>query len=365
VTRTEMRPSVDGGTDVLAVIEGCIGRIILNRPRALNALTLSMVHDIADALTWFLADTRVHAIVLSGAGDRGLCAGGDIRALYSALRDGTDITAQFWRAEYTLNAAIARCPKPFVSIMDGIVMGGGVGVSAHGSHRVATDRMQFAMPEVGIGFVPDVGGTYLLSRAPNEFGTYLALTGETMSAADAIWAGVADVCVPATQIDKLTATLASDIDTSDVAGSVTSIIAGFQVAAGAPARAAHFAQIAQCFTGNSVEDIVDRLQLTGDNFASGTAAQILQKSPTSLKVALHALRRARTLDTLEDCLAMEFRLALRLAAHPNFVEGIRAVVIEKDNAPRWSPSNLSDVQPADVDAFFVNLGHDELWLKLG
>jgi enoyl-CoA hydratase len=364
VNRPETNSFAEDGNDVLAFIDGAIGCIILNRPKALNALTLEMVHNIARALTRFASNPMVHAIVLSGAGDRGLCAGGDIRALYRALRDGQDMPALFWRSEYSLNAAIARCPKPFVSIMDGIVMGGGVGVSAHGSHRVATDRLQFAMPEVGIGFVPDVGGTFLLSRAPNEFGTYLALTGETINAADALYAGVVDKCVPAHRLGELTAALARDIDVRDPSASVTEIIARFQIDAGAPARAAQFAKIARSFAGDNVEDIVDQLQQTGDEFAWATAAKILQKSPTSLKLALASLRRARTLATLEDCLAMEFRMAVRLAANPNFVEGIRAVVIEKDNAPRWSPPNLGDVHPAKVEAYFANLGPDELWPKL-
>ncbi|WP_266998289.1 enoyl-CoA hydratase/isomerase family protein [Streptomyces sp. NBC_00354] len=333
---------------VLLATDGRTGLITLNRPRALNALTHPMVLRIDEALRAWEQDSAVDQVLIRGAGERGLCAGGDIRAIHDDAKAGTAASAGFWRDEYRLNARIARYPKPYVALMDGIVMGGGVGVSAHGSVRVVTERSRVAMPETGIGFVPDVGGTYLLGRAPGLLGTHLALTGTAVGAADALLCGLADHFVPADRLPELTAALAGS-----PAGEVPAHFAGTP----APGElAGQRAWIDRCYAADTVEEIVERLLAEGDPAAKETAETILAKSPTSLKVTLTALRRARGLGSLERVLEQEFRVSCHALRAPDLVEGIRAQVVDKDRNPRWSPPALADVTDADVERFFAPLG---------
>ncbi|MDT8913208.1 enoyl-CoA hydratase/isomerase family protein [Amycolatopsis sp. PS_44_ISF1] len=338
-------------SDVEFVVHSGIGRITLNRPRALNALTHVMVTAIAGHLERWRADPAVRVVVVEGAGERGLCAGGDIRSIYEDARSGGTASLAFWADEYRLNAAIARYPKPYLAIMDGLVMGGGVGVSAHGSHRVVTDRSRVAMPETGIGFVPDVGGTYLLSRAPGGLGLHAGLTGAQLSGADAIHCGLADHYVLADRLPDLFDALATH--TPDAALAL--------VADPPPPSALAEARswIDHCYAADTVEGILDRLRDAGGP-AIAAAKELEGKSPTTLKVTLRALRTAAALPDLEAALTREYRVSHHALTTAELVEGIRAQVIDKDRAPRWSPQALTEVGEDLVDAYFAHLGEDEL-----
>ncbi|MEV7067852.1 enoyl-CoA hydratase/isomerase family protein [Streptomyces collinus] len=340
---------------VLFHTSGRAAHITLNRPRALNALTHTMVRRIDAALTEWERDPAVETVVITGAGERGLCAGGDIRAIHDDARDGDGTaSAGFWRDEYRLNARIARYPKPYVAVMDGIVMGGGVGVSAHGSVRVVTERSRVAMPETGIGFVPDVGGTRLLALAPGESGTHLALTGAQIGAADALSCGLADHYMPAASLPEFLDALAGLPVDKALGGHARTPPQGV--------LAAQRDWIDDCYAADTVEEIVRRLLAHGDPAAKETAETLLAKSPTALKVTLASLRRARTLRSLERVLNQEYRVSCAALDMPDLVEGIRAQVVDKDRRPRWSPKTLDEVTDSDVERFFTPLGECELGL---
>lgn len=342
-----------GAEDVLLARHGRAAHLTLNRPKALNALTHAMVRRIDEALTEWEDDPAVETVVVTGAGERGLCAGGDIRAIHDDARSGGTASADFWRDEYRLNARIARWPKPYVAVMDGIVMGGGVGISAHGSVRIATERSRVAMPETGIGFVPDVGGTYLLSRAPGELGTHLALTGTPVGAADAILCGLADHYIPSPELPRFLAELSNS--------PVREALPRHTHQPPPPGDlAAQREWIDHCYAADTVEEIVDRLLATGIQEAKQTAETILTKSPTSLKVTLRAMRRARELPTLEEVLTQEYRISCAALTSPDLVEGIRAQVIDKDREPRWAPGTLGEVEDGVVEGFFGGGGGREL-----
>ncbi|MGW6944641.1 enoyl-CoA hydratase/isomerase family protein [Streptomyces xanthophaeus] len=335
---------------VLCEIRGRAGVITLNRPRALNALTHAMVRRIDEALTAWEHDRGVQQVLVRGAGERGLCAGGDIRAIHDDAKAGGSASAEFWRDEYRLNARIARYPKPYVALMDGIVMGGGVGISAHGSVRIVTERSRVAMPETGIGFVPDVGGTYLLARAPGELGTHLALTGTAVGAADALLCGLADHFVPSAALAELTDALA--------AAPAHEVLAQYATGPGSGELAARRPWIDACYAADTVEEIVARLLDHGDPAAKEAAGTVLAKSPTALKITLAALRRAAGPGTLEAVLAQEFRVSCHALSLPDLVEGIRAQVVDKDRTPHWSPPSLEAVTQAEVRRFFAPLPED-------
>ncbi len=347
--------------EVLIEVRDGLGLITLNRPRAINALNHPMALTILDALRAWVDDERVRTVVLTGAGERGLCAGGDIVAIHrdakNAVENGGTAGAdspsgRFWRDEYILNALIGRYPKPYVAIMDGIVMGGGVGLSGHAGYRVVTERSMVGMPETGIGFVPDVGGTYLLSHAPGEIGTHVALTAARMSAGDAIAAGFADYFVPAEQIPALLDALRTA--EAEVA------IAKFAQPAPVSAFVVDRDWIDACYAADTVEEIVSRLQSDGRPEAARAAADLLAKSPVALKVTLRSLRNARADANLEQALDREYRVSIAALGTHDLVEGIRAQVIDKDREPRWSPATLAEVTDADVAAYFRELGDHEL-----
>ncbi|WP_431972267.1 enoyl-CoA hydratase/isomerase family protein [Nocardia sp. bgisy134] len=343
-----------------------LGLITLNRPKAINALNHPMALAITDALRAWADDDEVRTVVVTGAGERGLCAGGDIVAIHADARvlndrpatSGTasadSATGVFWRDEYILNALIGRYSKPYVVIMDGIVMGGGVGLSGHGSHRIVTERSKVGMPEVGIGFIPDVGGTYLLSRAPGEIGTHVALTTARMSAGDAIAAGFADYYVPSEHIPALLETLRSE--TAEVA------IAKFATDAPESELLAQRDWIDACYGADTVEEIVARLQAAEAPEATKAASDLLAKSPVALKVTLRSLRAARDLPSLEAVLNEEYRVSIASLVSHDLVEGIRAQVIDKDRNPQWRPATLAEVTDAQVAAYFAELGDKELGL---
>ena len=334
--------------DLIARKEGSAGIIRLNRPKAINAVTLEMFHDIDKALDAFEADPAVAVIVLEGAGERGLCAGGDIRALWEDSKVGGDLGKILWREEYILNARIAKFPKPYVAFMDGIVMGGGVGLSAHSAHRVVTDRTKLAMPEVGLGFFPDVGGTWLLAHSPGEIGTYFGLTGQTMNAV-----------VSSSKLPALREAL-TKVAPGATSADIQKLIESFSTGETAGPVAAQQAKIDALFSHDRMEDIVAALQRDGSDFAQATSKTLNEKSPRGMVVALKLLRLARTARSLEECLMREYRAALEVFSSDDFREGVRAAVIDKDRNPKWSPPRIEDVTPAMVAPYFAEIGADEL-----
>src|SRR6266478_1211923 len=305
--------------DLIARREGSAGIIRLNRPKAINAVTLGMFRDIDKALDRFEADPAVAVIVLEGAGERGLCAGGDIRALYESSKVRGDLGKVLWREEYILNARIAKFPKPYVAFMDGIVMGGGVGLSAHSRHRVVTERTKLAMPEVGLGFFPDVGGTWLLSHAPGEIGTYFGLTGQTMNGPDAVYARFADAVVPSSKLAALREALVNlraGVGSTDVKAAIDRFATGETSGPVAAMRS----QIDRWFAYDGIEDIVAALQRDGSELAQSTMKTLNEKSPRGMVVALKLLRLARESSSLEQCLVREYRAALEVFASDDFRE---------------------------------------------
>lgn len=350
--------SVEEG-DLVVRREGAAGVIRLNRPKAINAMTLEMSIDIDAALHRFEADPEAAVIVLEGAGERGLCAGGDIRGLWESSREGGDLGARFWRQEYVMNARIAKYPKPYVAFMDGLVMGGGVGLSGHASHRVATDRTKLAMPEVGLGFFPDVGGTWLLSRSPGEIGTYFGLTGQTMNGPDAIHAKFADAVVPAAKWPELREAL-TKVRPGVTAADVSKLINGFGTGETAGPVAAKEPVIDALFGFDRMEDIFAALKRDGSEFALATLKMLNEKSPRGMVVTLKLLRLARTASSLEECLVREYRAALEVFRSDDFREGVRAAVIDKDRNPTWSPPRIEDVTPDMLAPYLAEIGADEL-----
>lgn len=336
--------------EVLVRVERGVGFLTLNRPKAINSLTQTMVTALDAALDAWERDDEVRAVVINGAGERGLCAGGDVVALYhSARADGVD-ARRFWFDEYRLNARIGNYPKPYVALMDGIVMGGGVGVSAHGSVRVVTEKSTIAFPEVGIGFIPDVGGTYLLSRAPGLLGIHAALTGAPFSGADAIELGFADHFVPQKDLARFTAMVEAD-------GPEAAVSAYAQEPP--PSQlAAQRGWIDHCYAGETVADIVAALRGHDEGPANEAAGLIATRSPVALAVTLAAVRRAAALGSLEDVLVQEYRVSCSSLKSHDFVEGIRAQLVDKDRNPQWSPSSITEVTDDDVAAYFVRADPD-------
>jgi enoyl-CoA hydratase len=344
-------------SDVILDRRGAAGLLTLNQPAALNAVNRAMVRGLHDALERWRRDDTVSRVIVTAAGGRAFSAGGDLRAIYEAGRDGRQQESlDFWREEYALNAAIRHYPKPYVALIDGIVMGGGVGVSVHGSHRVAGDRFDFAMPEVGIGFFPDVGATWFLPRLPGETGTYFALTGARLKPADAVAAGIATHRVPSARFAELAEALCG----SDP---VDAVLAGF-AGAGEPGAAgdvtARRDAIDRIFAAPGVEDILALLDSEAAGagadaaWATGVAAAISAKAPLSLKIALAQMRRGRHW-SFAECMRAEFRIVSRVVYGHDFYEGIRAVIIDKDNRPRWEPATLAEVTAETVEGHFAPL----------
>ncbi len=345
-------PQPQAAPQVLAGGEGSLRILELNRPEALNALTLEMIRAMAGFLDHYEGAPAAGYVALKGAGPRGLCAGGDIRTLYNSIVAGDGWAETFWAEEYALNARIGEYPKPYISLMDGIVMGGGVGVSAHAKFRVVTEKTKIAMPEVGIGLIPDVGGTWLLSRAPGEVGTCLALTGMTVGGADAIYAGLADYFVEASRLDNLLRAVGTLPVPADRAALAALLQTYHQPHANSLLKA-NRATIDHCFAFDRVEDIVSALEKSQSPFAAEILAQVRAKSPINLKVTLKLLRKARQASSLRDCLEGEFTAIMQAIRHPDAAEGIRAAVIDKDRNPKWRPSHLAEVDETDLEPYFA------------
>ena len=324
--------------------EGRVGRILLDRPAALNALDLAMIRDLRAAVDALAARPQVHAIVIAGAGGRAFCAGGDIRAIRNhAMAGEMDAVRAFFAEEYALNAAIAACPMPFVALIDGICMGGGIGVSVHGAIRVATEAAAFAMPETAIGFFPDIGASFFLPRLPGALGLYLGLTGTRLVGADAVHAGLATHFVPREKLAALDARLARD-----GVACVAEFAAPLPPFSLAPRRDA----IDRCFGQESVPDILASLAAEDTDWARETLATLAGRSPASMLWS-HRLIRAGADRTLGQCLAAELALSLRVTRHPDFAEGVRAMVVDKDRKPAWKHARVDDVPPDEIDAVFA------------
>jgi enoyl-CoA hydratase len=344
---------------VLVRTTGGVGRLTLNRTRAINALDLDMVRRLHAALDDWEHDTEVDIVVLDGAGERGLCAGGDVRGLAEQVRSGRAADAAvFFREEYALDARIAEYPKPFVAFADGVTMGGGIGLAGHAAIRIVTERSRLAMPETRIGFTPDVGGSLLLARAPGRLGEYLGLTGATMDASDAIYAGFADHYVPSASLDAVREALETRADPS----SPTELVLLFDETP-PPSRLERARPwIDDAFAADTVLEIVERLRARPEPEASATADLLGELSPTGLAVTLASVRRARELPALRDVLAHEYGLVMWFAtSQPDLPEGIRAQLIDKDRSPRWQPATLTELPP-DAAASALSYRPDQpLW----
>ncbi|WP_429818672.1 enoyl-CoA hydratase/isomerase family protein [Ensifer sp. B1-9] len=335
--------------EVIVERQGAIGRIRLNRTRALNSLNVPMIRLIAAALTEFENDPAVAAVLVTGEGERGLCAGGDIRMIYESGRERPAEGAQFWREEFIVNSRISGYRKPYIAIMDGIVMGGGVGISAHGSHRIVTERTRLAMPETGIGYFPDVGATWLLPKAPGEFGTYLGLTGRDIVAADAVHARLADSFVTSQKLEALVTDLARLPATADSADVDAVIVRHSSEAPPTPLQH-HLALIDRCFAFDTVEEILAALAADGSDFAKETLALLNSRSALSMKLTLDLLRAGRRSASLNECLEREYSATLGMLSNDDFYEGVRAAVIDKDRNPKWNVA-LADVTPEMLSRF--------------
>jgi enoyl-CoA hydratase len=330
--------------DILFEKRGALGLVTLNRPQALNALTQAMALAHHAQLNQWAADSSVHAVLIQGTGGKAFCAGGDIMALHQAGTAGEPGWENFFADEYRMNYAIGTYPKPYIALLNGIVMGGGVGLSVHGRYRIATDNTLFAMPECGIGLVPDVGGTNLLGHMQGELGVFLGVTGERLKAADALWSGVATHHVSADKIEALIADLANAIDPATA-------VAAYNRDPGAAPLATHMAAINTHFGQPTLEAIFESLSLSGEAWALAVRDRMMGLSPTSMKLALRSIRAARRLD-LAGCLRQEYRMVSAIKSDNDFYEGVRATLIDKDKKPRWRPAAFGDVTDAMVEAHF-------------
>jgi enoyl-CoA hydratase len=338
--------------------DGALGRLTLNRPEALGALTTGMCEGMIAALREWRDDPAVRTILIDHAGPRGFCAGGDIRTLAeSAAGDGV-AALRFFHTEYQLDALIVAYPKPVITVMDGVVMGGGVGISLPARYRIATERTRFAMPETGIGLFPDVGAGWFLPKLPGRTGLWIALTGARLAAADCIYLGLATHVVESARLDALKAALATAPDDID------RVLADFAFDPGHPSIAYQEADIDRLFAGDDLEAVFAALTYDGSEWAKAQLAAMAPKSPLSAKVAFRLIAGGLKPKSLADDLAVEYRLAARLVMRPDFREGVRAVIVDKDNAPAWSPASLAEVSEALVDEMFAPLSPDQEWTPL-
>lgn len=337
---------------------GRAGRITLNRPQALNALTWEMCLAIEAALDDWRDDDGVDLVIVDAIGERAFCAGGDIAEMYRTARTGEfGYGRRFWTDEYRMNARIAEFPKPYIAFMQGFTMGGGVGISGHGSHRIVGDTSRVSMPECGIGLIPDVGGTLLLARAPGRLGEYLGTTGHRMGPGDAILAGFADAYIPEDRWPDLIAALEKTGD------------AGLVASAAGPVPEARLAAqrgiIDRVFAADTMTDILTALGRAGDGFPAETASALGEKSPLALCCTLELVRRVREVDAIRPALTMEYRFTYRSAEQGDFLEGIRAAIIDRDRNPRWKHGSVDAVREMEVAAMLMPLGPDDLTFATG
>jgi len=355
-----MTPRPETLPEILFERRGPLALVTLNRPKALNALSTGMIEAFFPRLADWAADPEVAAVVVRGAGERAFCAGGDIRVIYESGRGDGTAAASFFREEYRLNHRIFHFPKPYLSLVDGLVMGGGVGVSVHGSHWIATERTLFAMPETGIGMFPDVGGSWFLPRLPGALGLYLGLTGARLMAADCCHAGIASHFVPGARLDALVEALAAaDWLAGSPVETASATLAGFAADPGLAPLAAERAAIDRCFAGESVEAILAALAREDSDWARQAIETLRSRSPTALKITFRQLREGAERD-FDASMVVEYRMSRACIAGHDFLEGIRAVVVDKDNRPVWDPPSLEQVDEALVARHFRPLGADDL-----
>ncbi|HEY9567380.1 MAG TPA: enoyl-CoA hydratase/isomerase family protein [Thalassobaculum sp.] len=351
--------------EIRFAVEDGLATIEFTRPKALNALTLGMIREMHPRLDAWEDDEAVKAVLITGEGEKAFCAGGDVRAVYRSIVDDlagkgpSELSKSFFLEEYRLNHAIHAFSKPYVAILDGVTMGGGVGLSVHGSHRIATERLMFAMPETAIGLFPDVGGGWFLPRLPGEMGMYLALTGARLDAAGAVAAGIATHYVPSARLEGFRAALATTVaEAVDGRAAINDVLERYAEAPGDDPLAANRAVIDRCFIAGSVAEILealDREAADGSDFARETAQTLRHKCPTSLKISFAQLRRGGGMSSLAEVLAMEYRMSQHCMEGTEFFEGIRAVLIDKDHAPKWNPASLEEVGEDLVERHFAPL----------
>lgn len=346
-------------SEVLFSKVGHAGIITLNRPKALNSLNLNMIREITSALKLWEHDEEVVCVIIEGAGEKAFCAGGDIRSVYAARLEGKrDYKDEIFREEYELNYYISKYPKPYIALINGICMGGGLGVSVHGSYRIVTERTVMAMPETAIGFFPDIGASYFLNKCPGQIGMFMAITGEKVNGADAIYCGLATHYVSSTGITEVRQALTRAVSSKDVC----KIIGEFSEQAPVSELSACQDLIDEIFTGKTIHDVLDKLYAAKHPKAYEWVRNLANKSPLSMAVAFTLLKRNKG-KSLKRCLPIEFRLSQRFVEHYDFFEGIRALLIDKDNAPKWQPGHIGQVKLSDVRRYFKDLGLKELKLS--
>lgn len=344
--------------EVLVRKEGGVGRISLNRPQALHALTTRMCIDMTEALVAWRDDPQVQLVMLDHSEGRGFCAGGDIRALVDSLAEGGAAAEEFFFIEYRLNHVIHSYPKPVLAIMDGIVMGGGAGLALPATFRLATERTRFAMPETGIGLFPDVGASWALCRMPDHAGQWLVLTGERIGPADCELLGVATDYIESAKLPDFKARVLAE------PARVEALLAELECDPGRPPFAEHQDEIGRAFGAPTLEGVLEALEGAGTEWAAAQRRTILSKSPLSTRVSFRQLQETAKLDDFAQMMAMEYRIALRVIREPDFAEGVRATVLDKDGAPRWNPDRLEAITPAAVDAIFAPLPPEKEWRPL-
>ncbi len=336
---------------------GSVGIMTLNRPQVLNSLNHAMVHAMYAQLQTWAADGDIKAVIIRAAEGRAFCAGGDLRLTYDRALAKDPAATNFFRDEYQLNRFIFHYPKPYIALLDGITMGGGVGISIHGSHRVATDKLLFAMPETGIGFFPDVGGTYFLPRLAGRMGYYLGLTGARIVCDDCVAAGIAQHKVSSDSLGEIIEAIADCQFTADARQSVTTVLKTFSASKINSELAAVQTLIDNYFNFSTMEEIIDALTSSAHEFAQKALTMLAKKSPTSLKVTLRALQTGANLD-FDQCMLQEYRLSTRFLQGHDFIEGIRAVIIDKDQSPVWEPANLQAVSNDMINHYFSPMSQE-------
>lgn len=339
---------------VIVNIDNGLGRIELNKPKAINALGVDMINTVNEALGAWKDDDTVRAVLITGRGERGLCAGGDIKAIYKAITEGSEDNSKFFRHEYFMNYTLSEYPKPVIAVMNGITMGGGVGISAHGSVRIVTDSTKIGMPETTIGLFPDVGATHILARMPQHVGMYLGLTGLPIGAGGAIAYGLADYYVPDASVPELVKAL------SENPGDVAEVVAQFAQDAPSAELTDDASWVAECFAKDSPQKIVEALRSHESEKAQSTADLLETKSPRSVAVTFELIRRATSL-SLADVLEQDLRTATNIAKYPDLAEGIRAQVIDKDRNPKWNPASLAEVDPQEVESIITTPVQDKVF----
>ena len=352
-------------SEVFFDVDNGIGTITLNRPKTLNALTMNMISQMRLNYTAWMADDTIKAIIIKGAGDKAFCAGGDVRAVRQSIidyngADNSELVQNFFYEEYILNHQIHTCQKPYIAIIDRVCMGGGLGLSVHGSFRVATERTVVGMPETAIGLFPDVGGAWFLSRLQGEIGTYLGLTGQPIHAGDCLALGVATHLVASSSLEELESDLHSTLFGINVFKDVQDVLNKFSICNEETSILDLQTQIDRCFAANSIEEIISRLWEEKTEFGEETLKMLKTKSPTSLKVTLEQIRRGAITSDFGETLSMEFRMAQHFARGYDFPEGVRALLVDKDHKPNWKPNSLGDVSGADVERYFEAVPWREL-----